>query len=366
LIGSAVFEGGAMSAVGHAAYENPDVADQPSLDLSTTSTASAYGVIPGLVWAFHIHADGSSEPLAVDQPVEARHDGWLWLHFNLVDQRVGNWLTSIDIPPVAAALLTAHDNHQQLHAQDACIYGVITDLSREIGATGEEFAHLHFAMTERLLISGRYRPLNAVERVREMIEQGQARVTGAAALLELIVDHVADAVDRLADKLAEELDGIEDRLIRGQTADGRQSLANARRTSVKLHRQLAGLRSLFHRLEREGAPPLQKAHALATKKLAQRLDALDHDIIEIRDRARLLQEEMNALTADESQRSLSFLTVITTVFLPPTLVTGFFGMNTKNLFFSEDPDGTLWALGFVLLSAALVIALMKRIGALKF
>jgi zinc transporter len=355
-----------MSAAETSVFQAPEFTHETSLDLSKPFHASEYGVIPGLVWAFHIHADGSSEPLAIDQPIEARHDGWLWLHINLVDQRVGPWLTSIDLPPRAAALLTAHDNHQQLHAQDSCIYGVISDLSREVGATGDEFAHLHFAMTERLLISGRYRPLNAVEQVRQMIEQGQARVTGAAALLELIVDHVADAVDRLADKLAEELDGIEDRLIRGQAADGRQSLANARRTSVKLHRQLAGLRSLFHRLERDGAPHLQQALALAAKKLAQRLDALDHDIVEIRDRARLLQEEMSALTAEESQRSLSFLTVITTIFLPPTLVTGFFGMNTKNLFFSEDPDGTLWALGFVLLSAALVIALMKRIGALKF
>ena len=355
-----------MSAAETSAFQAPDFSDESSLDLSKPLQTSDYGVVPGLVWAFHIHADGSSEPLAVDQPIEARHDGWLWLHVNLIDQRVRPWLKSLDLPPGAAALLTAHDNHQQLHAQDACIYGVITDLSREIGATGDEFAHLHFAMTERLLISGRYRPLNAVERVREMIEQGQARLSGAAALLELIVDHVAEAVNRLADKLAEELDGIEDRLIRGQIADGRQSLANARRTSVKLHRQLAGLRSLFHRLERDGAPHLQQALALAAKKLAQRLDALDHDIVEIRDRARLLQEEMNALTADESRRSLSFLTVITTVFLPPTLVTGFFGMNTKNLFFSDDPGGTLWALGFVLLSAALVMALMKRIGALKF
>lgn len=355
-----------MSAAQTSAFQAPAFSNEPSLDLSKPVQASDYGLIPGLVWAFHIHADGSSEPLAVNEPIEARHDGWLWLHINLVDQRIGPWLRCIDLPPAARALLTARDNHQQLHAQDAYIYGVISDLSRDIGATGEDFAHLHFAMTERLLISGRYRPVNAVEQVREILQKGQARLSGAAALLELIVDHVADAVDRLADRLAEELDGIEDRLIRGQIADGRQSLANARRTSVKLHRQLAGLRSLFHRLEHDGAPHLQEALALATRKLAQRLNAIDHDIIEIRDRARLLQEEMSALTADESQRSLSFLTVITTMFLPPTLVTGFFGMNTKNLFFSDDPDGTLWALGFVLLSAALVIGLMKRIGALKF
>ena len=43
------------------------------------------GIVPGLVWAFLIHDDGSAEPLAPDQPIERRRDGWLWLHFNLAD-----------------------------------------------------------------------------------------------------------------------------------------------------------------------------------------------------------------------------------------------------------------------------------------
>ena len=33
------------------------------------------GVVPGLVWAFRIHDDGTADSLPVDQPVEARHDG---------------------------------------------------------------------------------------------------------------------------------------------------------------------------------------------------------------------------------------------------------------------------------------------------
>jgi zinc transporter len=105
---------------------------------------------------------------------------------------------------------------------------------------------------------------------------------------------------------------------------------------------------------------------LAAGKLSQRLDALDHDIVEFRDRARLLQEEISAATAAQSNRALNILTIITTVILPPTLVTGVFGMNTKGLPFTENPDGFLWALALMLASAIAVYVLMKRIGALKF
>jgi zinc transporter len=124
------------------------------------------------------------------------------------------WLRTTELPADAVALLTSHDNHQQLHATDASIHGVFADLTRNLGEPGDEFA-LHFVMTERVLVSGRYRPLAAVESVRRVVEQGKCRLLSVAALLELIIEHVADAVDRVADKLAAELDKIEDDLTQG-------------------------------------------------------------------------------------------------------------------------------------------------------
>ncbi|MDF2118514.1 transporter [Roseiarcaceae bacterium H3SJ34-1] len=336
------------------------------IDLSAASKSGNYGIVPGLVWAFHIHNDGSAEPMPVEQALENRHDGWLWVHLNLTDARARQWLKDIDLPVAAMKLLTSHDNHQQLHATDACIYGVIADLSQSLGETVDEFAHLHFVATERLLISGRYRALAAVNKVRELIQQDEYRLPSVAALMELIVENVADAVARLADKISADLDKLEDDLTRGSYEDSRLHLSRARRTSVTLHRHLAGLRTLFHRLELEGTADLKPQLRLAASKLAQRLDALDHDVVEIRDRARLLQEEISEALAAASNRAVNILSVITTVVLPPTLVSGIFGMNTKGLPFAEDPDGFLWATALMIAATVGVYFLMKRIGALKF
>lgn len=338
----------------------------PDLVQSVAAAGGRDGTpIPGLVWAFRIHEDGSAESLPVGQSIPMQRDGWLWLHFNLADVRAQQWLPTTDFPPAATALLASHDNHQQLHASDGCIYGVFADLTREVGTTGDEFAHLHFAMNERMLISGRYRPLAAAEKVRSIVEQGACKLPSVAALLELIVENVADTVDRLADRIGASLDSIEDGL-RNAKDDVRQELGGLRRTAVKLHRQLAGLRTLFHRLEREGTDQLKPALQLRASKLAQRLDALDHAVIEIRDRARLLQEEIASATAEKSNRALNILTIITTVILPPTLVTGVFGMNTKGLPLTDDPNGFLIAVGLMVGSIAVLWLVMRRIGVLKF
>jgi zinc transporter len=333
--------------------------------LSQPIEVNGFDVIPGLVWAFRIHADGSAEALAVDQPIEAHHDGWLWLHLNLADQRVGAALHAFALPPAALALLTSHDTHQQLHAVDECTYGVLADLVQRIDEGGDDTGHLRFIMTERLLLSGRHHALKSCALARETLTHGKRRLTHVAALLELIVEHVGDAVDHLADQLTEDIDEIEDRLALRTRDVERQKLTSVRRTAVRLHRQLSGLRVVFHRLERRDSDELKPALRIAAGRIAQRLDALDHEIVAMRERTRLLQEEITALTQEETNRHLFVLSILTTLFLPPTLVTGVFGMNTKGLPFTDNESAFLWASALMVGSAVAVYLLMRRVGVFK-
>ena len=159
--------------------------------------SSSSAPIPGLVWAFRIHSDGSPEALPVDEPISFARDGLLWLHFNLADARALQWLASADLqaPAQARGLLLSNDNYQQLHATDDSVYGVISDLMRDIAETTEETGYLRFIMTEQVLISGRHHALCAVDATRRALEGGR-RIESVAALLETIVENVADAMDR--------------------------------------------------------------------------------------------------------------------------------------------------------------------------
>jgi len=342
----------------------------PSLDV--VGTANPVGAasgpaaeIPGLVWAFRLHSDGSAEPLPINVPIELGHDGRLWLHFNLTDARTRPWLAAADIPPLARDLLLSHDNYQQLHTTDHCVYGVFSDLVRDIDAATEETGFLRFAMTERLLISGRHQALCAVDATRRVLEGGH-RVSNVAALLEKIIDEVADTMDRIADKIGTEIDDIEERILAGEAkSEMRGSLGRSRRTCVRLHRQLSGLRVLFHRLEQKNTDNLSPALRLQAGKLAQRLDGLDHDIVELRERSRLLEEEIHFKMEEESNRHLHTLSIVTTLLLPPTLVTGIFGMNTKGLPLTDVETGFLWAAALMVGAAGAAYLVMRRSGIVK-
>lgn len=322
--------------------------------------------IPGLVWAFRIHSDGLSEQLDVEQPVDFSSPGLLWLHFNLADIRACQWLTAspLHIPPIARSLVLSRDEFQQLHTMDDCVYGVISDLVHSFDAPTEQIGYLRFAMTENLLISGRHQALSAVDATRRVLESG-IRISTAAALLETIVDHVADSMQRISYKLGEDLDAIEEKILTESGDDRRKELGRVRRTCLRLHRQLSGLRQVFHRLDDEAAEKLKPSVRLHAAKLAQRLDELDHEIVEMRERSRLLQEELQLQIGEQSNQSLNLLSVLTAFLLPPTLVTGIFGMNTKGLPLTDDDNGFFIAMGLLFLSVTAAYFIMKRLGIVR-
>lgn len=320
--------------------------------------------LPGLVWAFRFAADGTARQVLGDMLAAPEPGGWCWLHFNLADTRAPQWLASADLPPRARDLLLSKDSYQQMHGSEDCIYGVVADLKRDIAEITDDTGYLRFVMTEKLLISGRHQALCAVDATRRALEHG-LRIEGTAALFETIVDEIALALEKMVDNAEHELDHIEEKVLSDDTVDVRQGLGQVRRTCVRLHRHLSGLRIVLHRFERDSPADLKPGLRLRAGKLAQRLDGLDHSVVEMRERSRLLQEELHLQIEEQTSDSLRVLSVLTALLLPPTLVTGLFGMNVKGLPFTETDSGFLWAVLLLLLSSAAAFVVMKRIGLIR-
>lgn len=341
------------------------VPDRAIILTDADGTASVQGVVPGLLWAFFIRSDGTSELLSPDAPLPVRHDGWFWLHLNLSERDVATWLEEQSLPTTASAMMTSRERHQQMHSVRSCVYGIIEDRVRTLDGVGSDVGHLRFIMTDRELISGRHQSLNAPEQLRHALEVGSCRLSGVASLLELIVGHVADALDEIAESLTNELDAIEERLANGECDLHRQAFIMMRRQGVRLHRQLTGLRNAFHRLERQTEDVLEPQLLQAAGKLAQRLDALDHDVLGLRERGQRLQEEFSDLLAERANRHLYTLSILNAVFLPATLVTGIFGMNTKDLPLTDTDNGFLYGVALMGVASLLAYLAMRRSGFLK-
>jgi zinc transporter len=322
-------------------------------------------VIPGLIWGFRLDASGAGRPIEDQAALDARHDGWLWLHFNLADRRTRGWLTSSpDVPKIGLDLLLSSDDTQRLAASDSCVRGIFFDLVHGFDRSNDEFGLLRFVMTERVLVTGRRRALNSVEAIRQEIERGRAFQT-AADLLKAIIDELANGIEKIVEELADETDSIEDSILGDLGLDERQRLGRVRSTTVRIHRRLNGLRTLFRRFSGDQGGGLTAMMRSSVVQLLQRLDEIDHDVVEVRDRARLMQEEVTLKLAEQTNRHLHVLSIVTALLLPPALVAGLFGMNLQGLPFTANGHGFWWAVGLTLASSVAALWALRAMGVFK-
>lgn len=322
----------------------------------------------GLISAYRFANDGSGrklDPASLDQEL-ANPDGWVWLHFGLADQRCRDWLSRTSlISEAAREILLDTDEHIRLDFYGNEIVGVLPDLHQEFAdEDADDLVRLHFVSTDRLFISARRRPLHSIEKTRRAIDAGRMFPT-SLSFIEGFVDHFADVIERFCATLGDQLDKIENQVLHDevQVDDQRMSLGKVRLRSIATRRQLSQIRSLFHRLETR-ADVQAKPSAVVLRSLAQKFDAIDYELSALYERARLLQDEITGRTAAITNRRLYTLSVLSACLLPATLVTGFFGMNTKDMPFQTGDGGTWYAAVAVIAAGAFTYWMLRRTDAL--
>lgn len=330
----------------------------PLLDAADRHTA------PGLLWAFWFGPGGTPEALPIDRAIDvsSSDEGWLWLHFDLIDQRSRVWLTAQPhFGMVVRDELFSSDDHQQLRMADQqCLVGSLADTVRHLDRATNEIGHWRFAMSERVVVSGGRHSLLAVEAIRRMIEQGRP-LPEPANLLEAILDQMMTDVDLTMRALSTGFDEIEDRVLADTVHDERQHLGRLRRRAVGAHRHLAGLLTLFRRLELERDGEMAPMMRSMSARIAPRLAALDHEAVATQERGRFLQDEIAAKLATEANRHLHALSILTSLFLPPTLIVGIFGMNIDNLPFIHSDLAFLWIVVLSMISSVAALVMLRRV-----
>jgi zinc transporter len=321
--------------------------------------------IPGGVFVLRFDEDGRATPGEASdvEKLGTPGEGFVWLHLNLEDVRVHGFLKKLGaLSEAARETLTQQVNHQFIDHSANLVRGAIVDYERGLGGRLPQTGYLRFVFGERFLISARERPLESVEATRMALSAGRLAET-PLDLFETVVGHVCDELGKIVFELSVALDQIEERIVSDAGgASERATLGVTRRSALRLAREIAGLRSPLLRLEATLSEPEHDELRETGARLAHRADILARDLGEVQDRARLLQDELNAITEMVLNDRLYVLTIVTTLLLPATFVTGFFGMNTRNLPFADAEWGTAFAFGLCIAAALAMFFFMRRMG----
>jgi zinc transporter len=316
-----------------------------------------------VICAFSV-TDGQGEVLSEPDLAAARPGAWTWTHLRLGDVRALALLKTLDgLPEEALDLFVAGETRVQILAQEGWVFGVLPDLERDLSGRPDGPGRLAFAFDASRLVTARLHPLSAVDDLRLAVGKGDDAFVAPADAIVAHVEFYLDRVESVLEELAQQMAGVEDYVLTQPQSPRDGALSGLRRTVARYRRELQGLRSALVRTQ-AGRRPTRRIAAFAEDlpELIAGVEDLDHDAGVLQERGRLLHEEIDTLINGATNRSMRTLTIVSTLLIPPTLITGAFGMNVPGIPFEHSPSGFFVA---ALLCAAVVggaMLLIRRLG----
>jgi magnesium transporter len=219
------------------------------------------------------------------------------------------------------------------------------------------FREHHLYLSERLLVTVHDEPSPALADVRRRIDGDVSVTRGDLAFLQyLVVSGVVDGLFPILDQLDDLTDQLQDTVLARPTPATLARLTGLRHQVAELRRALGPQRDVFQRLLSHALEHSEDDLPLYWRDVYEDLVRQYEESDALRD---LLTGAMDVYLSTVSNRlngTMMQLTVIASVFLPLTFLTGFFGMNFGFLL-SRITGTPAFFLGVGLMVASLVVQL---------
>jgi zinc transporter len=258
-------------------------------------------------------------------------DGFAWLHFNLSHNATDRWLAEHGgLAPAFFEALKDGTRSTRIERADDVLVAVINDVRFDFAFEPSDLATLWVHVDRRLMVTARRQPLRSIDKLREAVRADET-LRSTVALLEHLLRDQADVLVGIVRSVTTRIDDIEDQLLAGRLDTKRARLGGLRRLLVRLQRLLAPEPASLFRLLQHPPRWMAERDAEELRQATEEFSVVLRDMASLQERIKLLQEEVAAMVAEQNNRSLFVLTIVTVLALPINIAAGLLGMNVGGI-----------------------------------
>jgi magnesium transporter len=227
------------------------------------------------------------------------------------------------------------------------------------------FREHHLFVGPTYMISVHLEPSSQLIALQERLHKSPELMKGQPSFLTyMVIDTLVDATFPTLEEIDDVVDRLEDDITANATPELLNSIYHLKHTVTELRRFLGGQRDLFQRLITHGIQLQQQDLTLYYRDVYDHIVRQYETVDSLRD---LLGSAMDVYLSTVSNRlnqTTKALTVIASLFLPLSFLTGFYGMNFSYLVSILETPYAAFSVGVATMLGAVLIQLyfFKRRG----
>jgi len=305
--------------------------------------------VEALVYSFLLDGKGGGEALdwpEIDTWEPTR--GLLWIHLDSKFPETRSWLlNNSGLTPLTCESLLEQETRPRNILTDDGLLLILRGVNCNPGADAEDMVAIRMLITDKRIISIRYRRVMAVQDIRNTVDAGKGPHT-AGEFIVMVAERIADRMGDVISQLDDNVSALEDSVLTGESHELRTQIADLRRMTISLRRYIAPQRDVLARLLHDRISWISDIDHARLREVAERTARFVEDIDSARDRASITHEELNNKLSEQMNKAMYTLSIVAAIFLPLGLITGLLGVNVGGI----PGTNNMWA--FTIVSVALV------------
>ncbi len=245
---------------------------------------------------------------------------------------------------------------------DSYLFMILKMVEYLPGLLGMETEQVSVILGGDFVITFQEKPGDVFDQVRERIRNGRGRIRNAGAdfLAYSLIDAVVDSYFLVLESLGDRLDDLEDRIMPDPEPDVISEIHSMKRAVLFMRRTVWPLREEISSLEKSGSELVANETSVFLRNLYDHTVQVMDTIETYRDVVSGMQDVYYSCISTRMNEVMKVLTVIATIFIPLTFITGVYGMNFRNMPELFWEPGYFVALGVMLLIALSMLLFFKK------
>lgn len=261
---------------------------------------------------------------------------------------------------VEDALQEVH--HPKVEAYAGFLYLILHGIAADKKKRGFVTKDVDFFLGRNFLVTVHHGPSRSIAAAREIcLRHPDVLAEGTVGLLHRIVD-------QLVDHYRPDVDSLEDRVENLERVVFEHPQKNPLRDVLQLKRDIASLRRValpqrdsIGRLARREFAQIPEAMTYRFRDVYDNLVRLNEEAMFLQDRVTTLLDAYLSAQSNRLNQVMKVLTVIATIFMPLTVLTGLYGMNVKlALFPGGDAAQFWWIMGIMFVTSVGMLWIFRR------
>ena len=242
------------------------------------------------------------------------------------------------------------------------LYLVLHGIDSKEGERTFSTRDIDFFLGRNFLVTVHDGSSRSIKRLRDACSQYDHLLSeGPVALAHRIIDSMVDNYRPVTEALEERIETLEERALAGRTQLVAQVM-KVKRELAQMRRVLIPQRDAIGRLGRREFPMISDKMAFRFRDVFDHVVRLAEEVILFQDRMTGVLEVNLASVSNRLNQIMKVLTVMSTIFLPLTVLTGMYGMNVNLPHLPGGPDAQFWWISGIMFAISSVMLVVFRLN----